>query len=450
MIKNYILDTNVLLQNPHSIFEFGDNCLWICGTTLQELDHLKSVGGETGYNAREICRILDEMRLKGSLLDGIKMENGGTLLIEPDGVSAKYLPDGFSLDVPDNRIISTCIFLNATRCQESPVILLTNDISMRVNASICGLCVEGVKNDKVKKTNYTGHTDIDVPQEVIDELYAKGNADASDYKNDLLENEFVTLHNGNQSGLSIFRSGCFNVVKEQRLFGGVRPLNKMQTYAIHALMAPVEEIPLVILSGPAGTAKTFLSLAAGLTQTYSGQGKQVNDEFRKMMISRPNAGSSDPGFGYLPGHLDEKMAPLLASYYDNLEELIRNKGGRSENPQDIKNEVDDLFAAGIIEIVPLNYIRGRSISDSYIICDEAENATKNLIRDVVTRAGRGSKVIVTGDERQCDVPGLDEFNNGLVYLAEKMKGSSLCAIVRFSESNCVRSKLAETASRMLK
>ena len=450
MIKNYILDTNVLLQNPHCIFEFGDNRIWISGTTLQELDHLKTVGGETGFNAREVCRILDEMRLKGSLLDGIKLDNSGTLLVEPDGVSAKYLPEGFSLDVPDNRIISTCLYLNSSRCKESPVILLTNDISMRVNASICGLNVEGVKNDKVKKTNYTGHTDLDVPAELIDELYANGKADASDFKADLLENEFVTLHAGTQSGLSIFRGGNFNVVKEQRLFGGVRPLNRMQTYAIHALMAPVEEIPLVILSGPAGTAKTFLSLAAGLTQTYIGQGKQTNDEFRKMMISRPNAGSSDPGFGFLPGHLDEKMAPLLASYYDNLEELIRNKSGRAENPQDIRNEVDDLFEAGIIEIIPLSYIRGRSISNSYIICDEAENATKNLIRDVVTRAGRGSKVIVTGDERQCDVPGLDEYNNGLIYLSEKMKGSSLCAIVRFTETNCVRSSLAETASRLLR
>ena len=165
--------------------------------------------------------------------------------------------------------------------------------------------------------------------------------------------------------------------------------------------------------------------------------------YNKIYISRPNAGSSDPGFGYLPGDLDEKMAPLLANYYDNLESIFKNNS--NEDNANIRMQIEDLFESETIEICPLNFIRGRSINNSYIICDEAQNATKNLIRDVITRAGIGTKVVIIGDERQCDAPGLDSKNNGLVYCIDKMKDSPFAAILRFSENNCVRSPLAEEA-----
>lgn len=448
MVKNYLLDTNILLQNPNSIFGFEDNNVWLCGTTLQELDSKKSAPGELGYNAREVCRTLDSLREQGDFITGIKLSNGGTFFIEPDGVREEYLPEGFSINVPDNRIISSCLHLNNGELRESPITLLTNDVSMRVNATICGLKVEGVRNDMVEDSNYTGHIDMDVDSSLIDDIYGFGKVSAGKLGKDLVENEFVTMHSGKQSALTIFRDGKFNVINEKALFGGVRPLNKMQTYAMYALTAPVEEIPLVVLEGPAGTAKTFLTLAAALSQTYLGQGR-YNDEYKKILISRPNAGNADPGFGYLPGDLDAKMAPLLASYYDNLEALLRGKE-KDEDRGQIQREIEDLFDNGAMEICPLNFIRGRSLQNSFIICDEAQNATKGLIRDVVTRAGKKSKVVVTGDERQCDAPTLDSRNNGLIYCAEHMKGSPLCAIIRFTEENCVRSALAEAAIRLMK
>ncbi len=449
MIKNYLLDTNILLQNPLSIYGFDDNNVWICGTTLQELDKKKTEPDEVGYNARETCRILDGLRETGDLVEGVDIGNGGHLLVEPDGVKQDLLPDGFNISVPDNRIISTCLFLNKEggRCHESPIILLTNDISMRVNASICGLQVQAVKNDIVKNDNYTGHIEFEVEPELINDIYAQGKVTAGGYGKDLIENEFVTLLSGRQSALSIYKDGKFHVIHEQSLYGGIRPMNRMQTYAMYALTAPVEEIPLVILRGPAGSAKTFLSLAAGLSQTNLGQ-KSREDKYSKILISRPNTtrrGEQD--FGYLPGGLDDKMEPLLACYTDNLESIIRgnDKGLSSEQ---VQMQVDDFFSSGTIEICPLSFIRGRSISNSYLICDESQNATKGLIKDVITRAGRGTKIVIAGDESQCDAPTLDKYNNGLSY-SMQMRGT-LTAIVSFDETQCVRSALAETAIRRLK
>ena len=450
MVKNYLLDTNVLLENPNSIYGFDDNNVWLCGTTMQELDSKKTAPGEVGYNARETCRILDNIRSQGDLVKGVKLPNGGKLLVEPDGVNKDSLPNGFSIEVPDNRIISSCLYLNETKCKKSNIILLTNDISMRINASICGLKVEAVRNDKVEQGSYTGHVELEVEPELIDDIYTQGKVTAGNYGTDLAENEFATLLSGKKSALSIFRDGKFINIKEKTLYGGVHPLNRMQTYAMYALTAPVEEIPLVILQGPAGTSKTYLSLAAGLSQTYLGQGKHRDSLYRKLLISRPNTQrQGEEGFGYLPGDLSDKMGPLLANYTDNLEALVRGDC-KDEDAEQIRMQVEDFFDTGIIEICPLSFIRGRSIMNSFIICDEAQNATKGLIRDIVSRAGKDSKVVILGDETQCDAgPSIDRFTNGLVYCATRMKGNPLTAIIRFGEENCVRSPLAEAAIRLM-
>ena len=447
MIKNYLMDTSTLLENPQNIYGFEDNNVIICGTTLQELDSKKKVPGLVGYNARECCRILDELRESGDLIHGVALPNGGKLYVEPNGIQESLLPKGYKIEVPDNRIISTCLWLKQNG--KDPI-LLTNDVSMRVNATICGVKVQKIKND-IQDTSYTGHMDLDVESEVINKIYKNGSIAWEDVHRDDVQplcNQFITLHCDKQSALSVFREGELINIKEKQLFGGIRPLNKMQTYAIWALTQPVDKIPLVILKGEPGTAKTFLSLAAGLSQVYLGQGRRSDDEYNHILISRPNTQTSDPGFGYLPGELDEKMAPLIASYRDNLEEIVRNKE-KGEDREQIEVQIDDWFETGTIELCPLNFIRGRSLHNSYIICDEAQNANKLLIRDVITRAGHGSKIIVAGDPTQCDVPTLDKKNNGLVFAADKMKGNSLCAIISFPSENCVRSPLAETASKLL-
>lgn len=470
MVKNYLLDTSILLENPRNLYGFEDNNIYICGTTLQELDKKKNAPGDIGYNARECCRILDELRQQGNLIEGVKLENGGTLFIEPNGIDPALLPKGYSIDVPDNRIISSCLWLN--KKLDPKIILLTNDVSMRVNATICGLSVEGVRNDMIEESQYTGHIDIEVSPEIVTAIYKdkKISLDAVKTINEkmnvvltdsgcteppmythtekILENEFVTLHAGNQTALSVCQQGVLRLITSKTLSNGIKPLNKMQIYAIWALTAPVEEVPLVILQGDAGTAKTFLSLAAGLSQVYLGQGKRDPSDFGRIMISRPNTQTSDPDFGYLPGELENKMAPLLAAYRDNLEEILGGKDG--EDKEQVANHVEDLFESGVIELCPLNYIRGRSVHNTYLICDEAQNANKILMRDVVTRAGRHTKIVIAGDPKQCDVTNLDKHNNGLVYCATAMRGSSKAAIITFDHNHCVRSELAEEAIQRMK
>ncbi len=450
MVKRFLLDTNILLNNPQSIEGFDDNIVIICGTTLQELDKFKTAGGEIGYKARECCRLLDELRIKGDIIKGIELKNKGTFMIEPDGVKQEYLPEGFNISVPDNRIISTCIHLTK-QCPDKPVILVTNDISMRINATACGVLVEGYRNDQIEESGYTGHIVKEVSGEKINEVYQ--NEILGLYSRDrtrYVENEFVTLKekNGSASALTVHQNGALHLIRKQQTFGGVTPKNAMQTYALWALSAPAEEIPLVILSGPAGTAKTYLSLAAGLSQTYVSQ-RRREGAYSRIIISRPSAGGFNE-MGFLPGDMKQKLDPLLAPYYDNMKILLGGSGKEKEDPEQVKMQMEDIFDSGVVEILALSFVRGRSLMDTYLICDEAQNSSRSLIRDVITRAGKGTKVVVCGDPNQIDQPTLDRRNNGLVYAMEKMKGSPLAVILKFDEENSVRSALSKEAVKRMR
>ncbi len=451
MVKRFLLDTNILLNNPKSMIEgFDDNTVIICGTTLQELDKKKTAGGELGYKARECCRILDELRMKGDIIKGIKLQNKGKLMVEPDGVKQEYLPEGFSIQVPDNRIISTCIHLTK-QDPKKPVILVTNDISMRINATACGVLVEGYKNDQVEDSGYTGHTNMDIDGGLIDILYDTGFLDVSDEDNsDLFENEFVTLKDpySNKSALSVYRNGQLQLINKQASYGGITPRNAMQTYALWALSAPADQIPLVIMNGPAGTSKTFLSLAAGLDKTYVSH-RNNDGAYSRIIISRPSAGGFNE-MGFLPGDLKHKLDPLLAPYYDNLQIILSGGGKYKEDPEQVKMHMDEMFDRGIIEILALSFVRGRSLMDTYLVCDESQNSSKSLIRDVITRAGKGTKIVICGDPNQIDQPTLDRKNNGLVYAIECMKGSPLCSIIKFEAEHSVRSELSKDAVRRMK
>ena len=454
MVKRFVLDTNILMLDPNALFGFADNDVILTSTTLQELDNNKTAAGELGHHAREAIRLIEEARSDGDLVKGVRLKNGGTLYVEPDGIDAKYLPNGFFLEKTDNRIISSCSYLqeleNAS-ASPKPVILVSNDIAMRISASVIlgADHVEHYKNRmSVEGQEFTGYIDLDVGPEVIDALYRDGRWSGEktqagrQWDDELTENLFVTLHAGQQSALSVYQNGELRPVRPKRIFGGVKPMNALQTYAIWALTNP--DIPLVILLGPAGTAKTFLSLAAGLEQTYTSQ-KASDRMYQKMLISRPNAEAGDPGFGYLPGSLQEKMQPLLLPYYDNLENLFSG-----EDRSTAKTQVEDLFSAGVIELCALSFIRGRSLTNSFLICDEAQNATRLLIRDVVTRAGHGTKVVLAGDPEQVDSLYLDKYSNGLVFAAECFKDSPMAAVIKFGDGQSVRSPLAKEALRRMK
>lgn len=223
----------------------------------------------------------------------------------------------------------------------------------------------------------------------------------------------------------------------------VQPKNASQTFALWALMQPVAEIPFVILKGPAGTAKTFLSLAAGLDQTYD---SRTHRSYDSVLISRNNV-MADADFGYLPGELEDKMNPLLAPFFDNLESLLR--GNSDEDRECISRQIEDMIDSGVIEICALAYMRGRSITNKFLIVDETQNATRSQIRDIITRAGAGCKIVICGDPEQIDAHNLDKLNNGLVFASEKMKGSPVCAQISFTEEESVRSELAKEAIKRL-
>lgn len=444
--KNYVLDTNILLLDPNALFDFAENNVWITGTTLQELDSKKTLSGELGYNARCIIRTLDVLREKGNLEKGVPLDEQskelGFFRIEADCIDENELKLGFSLESPDNRIIATVKKI----MQKYPnTILVTNDISMRVNASICGVPVEPFKKNRVSSNTeeYTGVSEVNVEYSVITDLGEYGELEATRIEHECEENEFLILKSGVSSILAIYQKGTLKHIRIPKQAGiyGVTPKNASQQFALYALMAPVEEIPFVILKGEAGTAKTFLSLAAAL--------QQIEDsKFDEVLITRNNVIAGNEDLGFLPGDIMEKMHPLLAPFFDNLKSLLRIKYKDVTN-EDIQLKIDELFSKGLMNVCPLAYMRGRSITHSYLIVDEAQNSSRLQMRDIITRAGEGTKIIICGDPKQIDSPVLDKYNNGLAFAADKMKGSTLCAQITFGEKESVRSKLATEALKRL-
>lgn len=449
MKKTYVLDTNILLDSPNAIFGFEDNTVAVTATTLQELDAKKTAPGELGFNAREVCRIMENLRTKGDLLAGIRLWNGGTFKIVLEAVG-NYLPKEYDREKPDNKIINTVLALKKSRHLYGDVILVTNDISMRINASVCGLSdkVELYKNDHISSDEvYTGRCELETSVEIINQLYADKEINVCDIPElngmTIEENEFFTLKSDQLSVLAVHQGGVLKYIDVGKLRPfGVTPRNAAQIFGAWALIQPAEEIPLVIFKGPAGTAKTFLALAAGLECTYGSRSERWYDS---VLISRNNV-MADADFGALPGDLQEKMNPLLAPFYDNLEELLRKDSGEERNV--ITEQIVDMFDSGVIEICALAYIRGRSISHKYLIVDEAQNATRSQIRDIVTRAGTGTKVVLCGDPEQIDAHNLDKLNNGLVFAAEKLRGP-LVAQLTFNEEECQRSELAKFAIKKM-
>lgn len=452
MRKNYVLDTNILLASPNAIFGFADNCVFITTVTLQELDRKKTAPGEVGFNARKVNHIIDSLCMndRDHIASGIPMENGGILsfLKEYDEM---YLPDGYSTDIADNKIIAATKMLTVK--SDKPTILVTNDVSMRTNALICGVEVEEYKNDHLssEENRYSGYSVLKTPNDILDKadlIIGAGKVSAKEVTEDnFTENEFIVLKNEDESRqlLCIYQKGEIITIPEgQTRAFHVIPRNVKQAFAMYALNAPAEKIPLVILKAPAGAAKTFLSLACGLEQTYD---SEMERHYNKILITRNNV-CADADFGYLPGDLEDKMMPLLAPFYDNLETLLI--GEQKNIPHmEIQQQIDDMFDTGVIDLCPLAYMRGRSITNSYLIVDEAQNATKSQIRDIITRAGVNTKIVLLGDPSQIDNHLLDRENNGLVYAAEKMKGSPLCAQLTFDECDSVRSPLVTDALERL-
>ncbi len=449
MLKNFVLDTNILLESPRAIYGFEDNNVYIAGTTLQELDSKKKLGGELGFNARETARILEEFRRQGDLTKGVSIGNGGHIFVEPDGVDQANLPNGYSIDVADNRIISSCVHLQKNI--KDPVILVTNDVSMRVNASVCGVNVEYYLNDHAisEEDLYRGWEEVESDSDTINRLYSEGAIAVTDpavvkalENSRRYENEYFIVKCDRQSAVCVLQDGELKKLPDQHPYG-VQPRNAAQRMAIHALCDP--SIDLVILKGPAGTAKTFLPLATGLEYTYD---SKKDRRYSKIMIAKPNV-ESDKEFGFLPGDMDSKTEFLLQNFYDNIETILR-KGNKDIPNDEIQQQIEDMMYTKVLNVFPLAYMRGRSISDAFIIVDEVQNTTRTQITDILTRPAEGGKLVLAGDVAQIDNHTLDEYNNGLTFAMRLMENSRRCAQITFDEEQVVRSGLSAEVTKRLK
>jgi PhoH-like ATPase len=455
MKKNYVLDTNVLIQSPSAIYSFEENNVILPIAVLEELDKLKNDDGELGANAREAIRLLEHLRQIGNLFEGVFLESGGMIKIEPN-FAAIDLPYGFRNESNDNRILKVCKGLME---KGERVALVTKDIIVRLKSQMLGIATEDFTTEQVPKfeEQYNGRMEVYASDKSMSEFQKKGITQDCIYtmhgenKLDVApeDNQFFIIHS--ETSVSKTLLGRFNGEKIIPLKSlkdepfGAKPRNVGQRFLQEALMQDATVAPLVIVKGTAGTAKTFYALATGLEQTLNPD----NKKYRKILITRPNV-QFDEEIGFLPGTEQEKIAPFLRPIIDNLEILVdRNENERYKNEKELKDKIDELFDEGVITAEAMNFIRGRSITNTFLIIDEAQNLTPKQIKGIITRVGKGTKVVLLGDPQQIDHPLLDEKTNGLSYASEKMKGSPLCFQLTMMPEECVRSKLALDASNRM-
>ena len=441
--KIYLLDTSVLLHRPESVFSFGHNKVVIPVVVLDELDTFKRGSMEINRNARRVIKFFDDLRSRGALFEGVKLDNGGELKVDTEkGRDLRaFLPSGFD-NTADNHILATAVAIQGDFSSRK-VILVTKDINMRVKAEALGLLAEDYRADQIvdPEEMYRGHVELQVAQETLDTFYQEKVLNLSEIfgeEQTFHPNQFVML--GAKESPSITALGRYNgseleLLKEPRHdIWGVRPLNREQRYAVEILLD--DSIPLVTLAGKAGTGKTILTIAAGLQ-------KVVNDKiYRKLSVYRPVV-PMGRDLGYLPGTEQEKLHPWMQPIFDNLEFLLSegDKKGKSGG------KLDYLMDSNVLDIQALAYIRGRSLPHQFIVVDEAQNLTPHEVKTIITRAGHGTKLVLTGDPYQIDSPYLDSTSNGLTHVVEKFRDQKMAAHITLTKGE--RSALAELASTLM-
>ncbi|KLL01416.1 hypothetical protein XJ18_00015 [Bacillus pumilus] len=440
MSKIYVLDTNVLLQDPNSIFSFEDNEVVIPAVVLEEVDSKKRYMDEVGQNARRVSRLIDGLRSKGKLHEKITLESKGTLRIELNHRSFHELQEIFIEKTNDNRILAVAKNLSLeeeTKPHGRPVILVSKDVLVRVKADAIGLQAEDFLSDRVLQNEDidNGYHELYIPTEQLNTFYKQSQLPIKEVTSVPLNPHQFVIMKGNEGGsaLGMLDQKAENMkrlVYDQEHVWGIRPKNVQQTMALELLLR--RDIPLVTLIGKAGTGKTLLALAAGLMQT------EDLGMFKKLIVARSIV-PVGKDLGYLPGEKEEKLRPWMQPIYDNLEFLFNTKK---------PGELDAILAGiGSIQVEALTYIRGRSIPDQFIIIDEAQNLTKHEVKTLLTRVGEGSKIVLMGDPEQIDHPYLDSLNNGLTYVIERFKGQQISGHVKLVKGE--RSGLAQLAADLL-
>ncbi len=440
MKKNFVLDTNVLLHDPRSIFGFDDNDVVVPIYVIEEIDNFKRDLSSLGRNARQVSRFLDDFRVAGKLRDGVSIGPGkGTIrVLMADRRLPPELADGHSID--DKRRAVALDLL--ARERPTPCVFVSKDTNLRIRADALGLHaedydVEGVELDEL----WSGVAELEVASEVVNEFYAAGAVACPADVAVPPPNAFAVLRdreNPQHSAVgkySAARGAFLQLIKTPKEgVWGIRPRNKEQSFALDLLLN--DEIRLVTIVGKAGTGKTLLAIAAGLQKTME------ESVYQKLLVSRPIF-PLGRDIGYLPGSVEEKLNPWMQPIFDNVEYLMNlsrseKKAGRGWH---------ELMDLGILEIEPLTYIRGRSIPNQFMIVDEAQNLTPHEVKTIITRVGDGTKIVLTGDPYQIDNPYVDQTNNGLIHVVNKFQDERLAGHVTLSKGE--RSALAELAANLL-
>ncbi|KIL41729.1 hypothetical protein SD70_04990 [Gordoniibacillus kamchatkensis] len=444
MRKIYVLDTNVLLQDPNAIFAFEDNDVIIPAVVLEEIDSKKRNADELGRNARHVSRLLDGLRAKGRLHDGIPLEGGGKLKVELNHRSFAKMQDVFAELTNDNRILAVALNYFAeeqAKPEPCPVVLVSKDTLVRIKADVLGLPAQDYLTDRIvpgASDLYAGFVTVHAHPGVIDEFYSYRQLGVGSLGLGFALNphEFVILRDELGTSKSALLKVNADGKKLEPLYlsnepvWGIAARNAQQRMALELLLN--DDIPLVTLSGKAGTGKTLLTLAAGLMK--------VEDEhkYKKLLIARPVV-PMGKDIGYLPGEKEEKLRPWMQPIYDNLEYLFDTKK---------QGDIEKILAGlGSIQVEALTYIRGRSIPGQFIIIDEAQNLSKHEIKTIVSRVGEGSKIVLLGDPEQIDHPYLDATSNGLSYVVERFKQEKIAGHVTLERGE--RSHLAQLAADLL-
>ena len=444
MKKIFVLDTNILLSNPNSLFKFEDNDIVIPISVIEEVDKFKKDQSENGRNAREVSRILDRLRSRGSLSAGIPLsleESKSGLLFVYIGDSMDLLPQVLE-DNTDNHILSIALTLQRKFQEKRQVLVITKDSNLRIKSDAFGISSADFEADKVDiSESFSGIKHLDLSPQSMNELCMK-----KELKVDtaLYPNNFVAFHENENEKEKQGLYGVYNEKKEtvclldpiKESTWGVRPRNLEQICGLHALLD--DDIKLVTMTGGAGTGKTLLAVAAGLKKTTD------EDVYQKLLVARPIFAMGKE-LGFLPGDLEEKLNPWMQPIYDTLDFLLGD--GINSGQKKSSKSYQELIHQGMLAIEPLTYIRGRSLPNSFFVIDEAQNLSPHEIKTILTRAGEGTKVVLTGDPKQIDSPYMDSTNNGLTYVIERFKSYSLSAHITFKHGE--RSELASLAAKAL-
>ena len=436
--KIFVLDTNVFLHDYHCIYNFQDNDLVIPIVALEELDKMKKGNDQINYNAREFTRELDKIAGDELFHEGVNLgKKLGKLTIETGKPFSPELKRSFPEETPDHRILAITEHVKQSH-PDRRVVLVSKDINLRMKAKSVGLSAQDYESDKVRNIDelHKVAETVSCSADLVAKLYESREGipvDEFDLKRIPKGNAYYIFSCGTSTALGYYNSAYSRIerVDKRRCFG-IEPRNAEQTFCMDALLRT--DVQLIAITGKAGTGKTLLALAAALAQ---------NQLYSQIYLARPIVPLANRDLGFLPGTAKDKIEPFMQPLFDNLsviKQRLKQTGAEYR-------KIEEMQKNDTLVLSALAYIRGRSLSETFFIVDEAQNLTPHEMKTIVTRAGEGTKIVMTGDIEQIDSPYLDAHSNGLSYLADKMKNQPIFAHINLLKGE--RSKLAELASNLL-